>query len=162
MKLWKAILIGCDRRAQAFGSYFAKNLRDDTVCSCVLGAAYEGVVQDLSFLRESNYCKHHLDHNCHLKTEYSCQLDLPEDDDNWFSKTFPHLFKSLSICPEKDSMIEGIVHEGTPRGICLFNGGNDISVMRLVEHLNDDHRWSRERIALEFVKPIEDLIEGDL
>lgn len=33
---------------------------------------------------------------------------------------------------------------------------NAFSVYGLISHLNDDHRWTRERIALEFVKPIEE------
>jgi len=42
MKLWEAILIGCDRRGQAFTTLFHKEKGKEEVTSCALGAAIEG------------------------------------------------------------------------------------------------------------------------
>jgi len=109
MKLWQAILIGSDRREQAFGNFFENN--DQGQCkSCALGAAYEATFDSTDIISSGT-----ADMKLCLK--------------------YPILNKELDI-----------------------KGG---TVMINIVHLNDHMKWTRERIALEFVKPLEDKEEFD-
>lgn len=120
MKLWEAILIGCDKRPQAFKSLFIRD-SDGTVRSCALGAAQEasGVFNIDEFF---------------VATNISSRVQL-------FRKQFP-ILSLLCKLPDCCGAIQ-------PSSETLDNH---------ITHLNDDHRWPREKIALEFVKPIEDAL----
>lgn len=114
MKLWKAMLIGCDRRAQAFGSLFRNNQHDGTCTSCALGAAWEGRFGHLIY-----------------------KNDLMYDE-------FPILRLYVAAPAE--------VYEALPSG----RAREKFPVDSIITYLNDNRKWSRERIALEFVKPLEE------
>lgn len=115
MKLWQAILIGCDRRAQAFKSLFVKDL-DGKCRSCAFGAAYEATFG--------------------VKV-----IDVITNDQNTqFSKAYPVIFQE-SECPCCGCFTKRPVED-------------------VVTHLNDNHRWLREKIAREFVKPIEEEVDA--
>ncbi len=109
MKLWEAILIGCDRRGQAFTTLFHKEKGKEEVTSCALGAAIEG-----AFGKPSRRLQDRL------------------------RREFPILRRDFDWRPWVPSEHWERVLED------------------LIVHMNDAERWSRERIALEIVKPIEE------
>lgn len=106
MRLWKAILIGCDKRAKVRNTLFC-SIGSEQRGSCALGAAYEAFTG-------------------------SCQF--PSTAEAWveFLEAFPILNNTL----------------------------NGKTVKNIIAHLNDEENWPRERIALEFVKPLEDRLEN--
>lgn len=107
MKLWEAILIGCDKRAQAFGGLF--QTEGEQIFSCALGAAIEGAGFGFDAFSVASS----------------------------FHFAYPILRQS-SECPERRC------------------GG---TVQDNIIYLNDKCKWSRERIALEYVKPLEESLE---
>ncbi len=111
LKLWQAILIGCDRRAQGFGSLF-RTMSDGSCISCTWGAAIEGTFN---------------------KTDPNYGGDLLRE---CYSFAFNPINKTN--CPACSSYR---------------------SIACILVHLNDYHYWPREKIALEFVKPIEQELE---
>ena len=109
MKLWEAILIGCDRRGQAFTTLFHKVRRKEEVTSCALGAAIEG-----AFGKPSRRLQNRL------------------------RREFPILSSGFD-------WTQWVPGEPWERPL-----------EDLIVYMNDAERWSRERIALEIVKPIEE------
>lgn len=103
LKLWEAILIGSDRRAQGFKEMFVTQPNGE-IYSCAFGAAEEAI------------------------------SGVPKSSRVDFLKHYPFL-KVCHSCPK-----------------C---GGN-AALVDTILHLNDFHRWPREKIALEFVRPIEE------
>lgn len=108
MKLWEAILIGCDRRAQAFGA-LVRHQNNGECHSCAIGAAMEATF-GLDEVDGSNLTK--------------------------FVELYPILFKTVVV-----------------------DGVESTTVFERITDLNDEEQWAREKIALEFVKPLEDAME---
>jgi hypothetical protein len=106
LKLWQAILIGCDRREQGFGE-FNQISRDGDVRTCALGAAYEGTFGEIA---------------------------EPSKAYERLRMTYPILERRI--------------------------GSEDL--LDLIVDLNDLSRWPREKIAIEFVKPIEEVMEDEV
>lgn len=64
-----------------------------------------------------------------------CKGTVEPEYEIWAEDAWPWTLEVIAKCPE-----------------C----GEENDLMGIVFQLNDDHKWTRERIALEFVKPLEE------
>src|SRR5687767_10987425 len=116
-ELAKAIRLGSARRPQCFGSYF-----DERGGSCALGAAYDGMYDLPRQAREPGEIVPR-----HLERLFHCLEDI------------------VKRCPEaaEPSLPEGLRGAAAAEMSCRKR----LPLGAMIVHLNDDHGWTRERIA---------------
>jgi len=117
MKLFEAILAGCDRRAQGFRRLFTR-LPNGQGYSCALGAAFEST------------------------------FGINEETGKWRLKQRMNALRERYPVLERNAPTSCEVPGCSPFWVHSLND--------LIVHLNDDHRWPREKIAMEVVRRLEE------